>query len=144
MEGKTVHFFIHSCSIRTLVKMTTPKFLKASKRARGTLRLHSLSELLLKEVSREQLNIFLNTLSPSTINVPAAVLCVSPSPFLRTRCEIYCLKRNVINFSQEIKEGKDKLIEKIKIYRPLVTCFNGKGMVVRMKIFCLRSRSLQS
>ncbi|XP_046840179.1 G/T mismatch-specific thymine DNA glycosylase-like [Xenia sp. Carnegie-2017] len=29
---------------------------------------------------------------------------------------------------QEIKKGKDKLIEKIKIHRPLVTCFNGKGI----------------
>ncbi|XP_028408045.1 G/T mismatch-specific thymine DNA glycosylase-like [Dendronephthya gigantea] len=28
----------------------------------------------------------------------------------------------------EIKEGKENLIEKIKKYQPLVTCFNGKGI----------------
>ena len=36
-------------------------------------------------------------------------------------------KKNCFFFSAEIREGKESLIEKIKSYKPLLTCFNGKG-----------------
>ena len=49
---------------------------------------------------------------------------------IRSSTEIFIAVKysmNCVVHRQEMRDGKDELIQKVELYKPLIVCFNGKG-----------------